>query len=285
MRMGRTGMADRFDFTLGSVEASVVGRALGVDVRRFPLRIRNTTIDLDRFAKLAMLVAEQLESRGLSTSGTLHPSVRTALTLFSGNQVTISITGLDDTGEDIAMLAMTDGAQALRVTQPAGEDSIHFSLFADEDLVEQLSGALPMAPAARTRTLCVEHREGPARSATARRRQARAEAERKETDAFDNIEVVAKVDVPPSSPGPRTDLELLREILAGERSGGGFMAATGRGRHGELRSASPVGWVDTSQGRYLVETTQAEGVTTARYVPAGHAEVAKAVQHLISSVY
>lgn len=281
-------MSDRFEFTLDTVAASVVGKALAVDVRRFPLRIRNSTIDPERFARLAVLVDEDLERRGLSQSGKLHPALRTALGLFASFHVTVSITGRDDAGRDIAVLAMTDGAQAVRVAQPPGEDSLRFTLFADEDLVERLAAALPPAPAARGRILAIEQRPKPVRSAMARRRRELAEAEREETYAFGNIEVVGMVDSGQPAPGrgPSTDAELLREILSGERHGGGYLVGSGRGRRGELRSAPPVGWVDTELGRYLVETARdPDGTTAARYVPAGRAEVAKAVHKVISSVY
>ncbi|WP_275897110.1 MULTISPECIES: hypothetical protein [Amycolatopsis] len=62
-------MVFRFGFTLGSVEAVVAGRALGVDVRVFPLRISHTTVDPLRFARLAIRVHDDLEGRGLSTRG------------------------------------------------------------------------------------------------------------------------------------------------------------------------------------------------------------------------
>lgn len=86
-------MADRFVFTLDSVEAVMVGTAVNADVRRFPLRIRNTTIDPVRFTKLAVLVREELERRGLVAADTVHPLVRTGLELFSVHQVSVSVTG------------------------------------------------------------------------------------------------------------------------------------------------------------------------------------------------
>lgn len=276
-------MADRFEFTLGSVEAAMVGRAVNADVRRFPLRIRNTTIDPVRYAKLAILVRDELERRGLSAADQLHPSVRTAMELFTAHQVSVSVTGWNADKEDLAMVAMSDGAQALAVTQAPKSDTLRFSLFADEDLVATIAGFLPATRTTPQRTFTVEHRPAPARSAMAELRRAEAE----ETDAFRNVDVVGQLAAEPQRrPQPRNDTERLAAIMSGERLGGGFLAATGRRRTGEHRSAPPVGWLDTGDGRYLVETTTAaNGTTVATYRPAGATELAATVRHVISSVY
>jgi hypothetical protein len=280
-------MTDRFEFTLGSIEASVVGRAMGADVRRFPLRIRNSPIDPVRFAKLAVRVDEELTRRGLSSAGRLHPSVRTALALFTEHQVSVSVSGRNSRGEDMAMVAMSDGRQAVRVVQPPKEDALRFCLFSDEDLDYEISAFLPRVAGAPNGVLTVEHRAAPAMSAMARRRRAEEEAEAEETDAFGNLDVIGSLDAAPARPAGRaSDAERLGEIMAGQRLGVGFLTATGLRRNGERRSSSPLGWLDTEKGRYLVRTTTGkDGATVAVYEPAGAAELQKAVQSLISSVY
>lgn len=280
-------MADRFEFTLGSVEAAVVGRAVNADVRRFPLRIHNLPIDPVRYAKLAILVHDELKRRGLSSDDSLHPPVRTALELFTEHQVSMSVTGRNARDEDLAMVAMSDGAQAVAVTQAPRSDTLRFSLFADEDLVSTVADFLPRVPAAPRGTFAVEHRPAPTMSAMAARRRAEEEAEAEETDAFGNLDVIGTLGPEPARrPRSRNDAERLGEIMSGERLGGGFLAATGLRRSGERRAAPPVGWVDTWQGRYLVETTtEANGTTVAIYRPAGASEVATAVRDVISNVY
>lgn len=280
-------MTDRFEFTLGSIEASIVGRAVNADVRRFPLRIRNSTVDPVRFAKLAVRVDEELTRRGLATAGRLHPSVRTALSLFTEHQVSVSVTGRNERGEDLAMLAMSDGRQALRVVQPPKADTLRFCLFSDEDMDYEVAAFLPRMPAAPKGTLTVEHRPAPTMSAMAARRRAEEQAEEEETDAFGNLDVIGTLEAEPvRRSGRRSDAEQLGEIMAGQRLGVGFMAATGLRRNGERRSAPPLGWVDTERGRYLVRTTTApDGATVATYQPAGAAELQDAVQRVISSVY
>lgn len=279
-------MADRFEFTLDSVEATVVGRAVNADVRRFPLRIRNTTIDPVRFVRLGVLVNEALERRGLLVGGRLHPLVQTALELFTDHQVSVSVSGRDQREEDVAMLAMSDGAQAVAVVQPPGEDTLRFSLFPDEDLVHRIATFLPAAPAAPSGILTVQHRPARAVSAMTARRRAEEAADAEETDAFGNLVIGMVGDGPKRRSTGRSDAEKLGEIMAGQRLGVGFLAVSGLRRSGERRSVPPLGWVDTERGRYLVRTTtEVDGTTVATYQPAGTAEVRTAVQHVISSVY
>jgi hypothetical protein len=292
-------MAERFDFSLGTVEASVVGRALGVDIRQFPLRIGNVTVDPVRFAHVAAKVFEALELQRLSIAGELHPSVRMAFELLRERRVSVSINGIDGLGGDIAVLVVTDGAQALGITQAHREDVLQFALFADEDLVDVLSGVLPAAEAATTGAHTVEDRpRAAAVSAMTARRQAEAELDDEETDAFGNIELRAVVQARPPSersrsarvraarPQSEDSAEVLERVLSGRRMGGGHVIATGYGRRGEILTANPLSWLDTEYGRYLVWTdTDDSGTVSARYEPAGRLDVGRAILNSISSIY
>jgi hypothetical protein len=282
-------MAERFDFALGSVEASIVGQALNVDLRQFPLRVGNITVDPVRFVKVAKQVYEALELRRLSIAGELHPAVRTAFELLGKPRVSVSVTGIDGLGGDIAVLTATDGAQALGITQAHGDDLLQFALFADEDLVDVLAGVLPAMNAATTGRHTVAHRERRAVSAMAARRQEEAEFDEEETDAFGNIElrgvVQARTPSRQSSRGTES-AEVLERVLAGKRLGGGYIIATGYGRRGEHLTATPLSWLDTEAGRYLVRTeTDESGTVTAHYEPAGRVDVARAVRQAIASIY
>jgi hypothetical protein len=213
----------------------------------------------------------------------------------------VSINGIDGLGGDIAVLVVTDGAQALGITQPPGEDTLHFALFADEDLVDVLSGVLPAAEAATTGAQTVEDRpRAVAVSAMAARRQAEAELDDEETDAFGNIELRAVVQARPTAERARSarvrsarsrtqaedGAEVLERVLSGRRMGGGHVIATGYGRRGEILTANPLSWVDTEYGRYLVWTDSDEsGTVSARYEPAGRADVGRAILNSISSIY
>lgn len=280
-------MAERFEFTLGSVEAGVVGQALGVDIRRFPLRIRNITVDPARFAKVAIQVYQRMENVRLSIGGELHPSVRTAFELLGEHRVSVTINGVDGLGGDIAVLTVTDGRQALEVAQAPGEDLLQFALFPDEDLVEVLASVLPRARPASTGKHTVEQRAQERVSAMTARRRAEVEADEEETDAFGNIELMGVVRARQSvAQRDRSDVGVLEQVLAAKRLGGGYIIANGHGRRGGLVTTPPLTWLDTEDGRYLIHTeTRDGGSTAAHYVPAGHADVAKAIRQIIASVY
>ena len=280
-------MADRFEFTLDVVEALVVGQATGGDIRQFPLRIGTVPADPVRFVRVATQVYRGMEERRLSVQGELHPAVRTAFGLLAESRVAVAVTGVDGLGSDLSVLALTDGRQALGITQDPRSDELAFSLFPDEDLVEVITGVLPAARAATTPAQTV-HREAPQEvSAMTARRRAEAAEDKDETDAFGSLRIVkTRSSRARARPGEQPGGDVLRQVLAAPRLGGGHILTTGRGRFGELRTADPMSWLDTEDGRYLVHTTTGHsGELSANYVPAGRAGVARAVQQAISVVY
>ncbi|RSM66099.1 ESX secretion-associated protein EspG [Amycolatopsis sp. WAC 01376] len=283
-------MAERADFALGTVEATVVGQALGVDVRLFPLRVRNTSIDPERYAAVIRKVYADLEQRRLSINGELNQAIRTAFALLSNHRITISVNGIDGIGQDIAVLTLTDGRQALGITQAHGEDLLQFALFADEELVEVLAGVLPrMRPASTGRRTLVQQEER-AVSAMAARRQAEAEFDEEETDAFGNLQFTGVVRARPETASPRndeSDVAVLEQVLSGTRLGGGHIIVSGIGRRGERLRSTPLSWLDTEDGRYLVwtETDEASGAVIGHYDPASQSGVANAIRAAIADIY
>ncbi|MFI5613053.1 ESX secretion-associated protein EspG [Amycolatopsis sp. NPDC051903] len=282
-------MADRFEFVLDVVEALVVGQATGGDIRQYPLRIGTVPSDQVRFVRVATQVYRAMEERRLSAHGELNPHVRTAFGLLARPRVSVAVTGIDGVGADIAVLALSDGRQAVGITQDPRTDELLFSLFADEDLVEVLAGVLPPARPASTGTHTVRREATRSVSAMTARRMAEAAEDEEETDAFGMIEVRGTVQ--PRRPDPRVrrsegSTEVLERVMAAPRLGGGHITVTGIGRRGERLVADPLSWLDTADGRYLIHTTTgASGELSAQYVPAGRSEVARAVQNAIAAVY
>lgn len=132
-------------FTLDPVELSVLRQTFGVRSRLFPLRLGNTAHDPVRFAALATAVDDALAGRGLVADG--HP-VCTAFELLAEHRVAVSITGAGDKpGEDLTVLAVSDGVRALSITQ-LSEHELRFTLFPDEELVDAIVAVLPPARAA-----------------------------------------------------------------------------------------------------------------------------------------
>jgi len=271
-------MAERFDFTLDPVEADVLGQALGVPARIFPLRFGPSPGDPARLAELADDVEAALAGRRLSVRGRLNSRLLTAFSLFAGHRVLVAIAGIDGLGATIAVAALTDGAQALGITQLAADDRLEFSLFSDEEFVDVLAGVLPAVEGAGGPAVSVERRAGPELSAMRRRRLAEADHDHEETLAFDTLEMG-----PSLGPGEPAEPEAdeLAGLLEGTRFGGGQIVVRGR------RTAAPtLGWVDTEAGRYLVHARTGPGeAVSARYEPAGREAVAGAIGRAVAHVY
>jgi hypothetical protein len=289
-------MAVRFEFVLDVVEGLVVGRAVGGDVAQYPLRVGALPSDPVRFVQVAKQVYTALEERRLSVAGELRPAVRKAFELLGDHRVAVAVGGIDGIGADVAVLAVTDGAQALGITQASEGDDLLFSLFADEELVDVVTGVLPPAAAATTGRQTVRREAVREVSAMTGRRIAEARLDEEETDAFGNIELRAVVrPVRATRAGrparaaavvPEPGSAVLERVLAVPRLGGGHLMVTGRGRQGERVTGNPVSWLDTADGRYLVHTTTGpSGELSADYVPAGRAELARAVRDAIGAVY
>ncbi|MDT8912493.1 ESX secretion-associated protein EspG [Amycolatopsis sp. PS_44_ISF1] len=284
-------MADRFEFVLDAVEALVVGQATGGDIRQYPLRIGTVPADPVRFIRVATQVYQAMEDRRLSVHGELHPHVRTAFALLAKHRVSVAVAGMDGLGADIAVLALTDGRQALGITQDPQSEDLLFSLFDDEDLVEVVTGVLPPARAATTGAHTVHQKAAQSVSKMTARRRAEAAEDEEETDAFGMIEVSGVVRPRPggerrAAPSAEGGVEVLERVLAAPRLGGGHLAVTAWSRHGERLAGDPISWLDTEDGRYLVHTSTGDsGDLSAKYVPAGRAEVARAVRNAIAAIY
>ncbi|WP_244231359.1 ESX secretion-associated protein EspG [Saccharomonospora piscinae] len=267
---------------LSSVEASVTGQALGADVRRFPLRLRNTTTDPDRLVKLTSAVGKALVERGLATTSSVHPAVRAAFGLFARHRVGVAVTGIDGFGENIAALSLTDGAQALGVTQHGQSDDLLFSLFSDDDLVDVVAGVLPTMPAAPGGPLTVRGTVSSHATAWEARKAAEQALDEEETHAFGSLAVASTVAAPrPARRGREPSAEeRLREALAGPRLGGGYVTVSGH-----RAAPQTLSWLDTEDGRYLISTQQNQDECVATYEPAGQADVARAVRDALSRAY
>ncbi|MCP2182810.1 ESX secretion-associated protein EspG [Prauserella alba] len=277
-------MFGSFEFVLGSVEASVVAQAFGVDVRRFPLRVRNTTTDPDRLRKLAGIVSGTLAERGLLVGKDPHPNLQRAFELFGRYRVSAAVSGIDDRDNEIAMLVVTDGADAVGVTQHHGEDELVFRSFSDDDLVDVLTGALPAVSAASGPEATVRQSLPEYRSAFDAQKAAERAHDEEETNAFGNIRVVGRTSAPRRSRGDgESGEQRLRRAFAAQRRGGGQVVVSAFA--GERSAPRSVGWVDTAEGRYLVHAGEVGNEFVARYEPAGRAEVSRAIHGLVAATY
>lgn len=273
-----------FEFMLGSVEASVVAQAFGVDVRRFPLRVRNTTTDPDRLRKLAGIVSGTLAERGLLVGDDPHPKLRRAFELVGRYRVSVAVSGIDERMGDIALLVYTDGAEAVGVSQRHGEDDLTFRLFSDDDLVDVLTRALPDMPAASGPEATIRQSLPEDLSAFDAHRAAERAHDEEETNAFGNLRVVGTTAARRRSRGSTESGEQrLRRALSGQRRGGGHIVVSAFS--GERTVPQSVGWVDTEEGRYLFDAGEVDNEFVARYRPAGRGEVSRAIHGLVAENY
>jgi hypothetical protein len=282
-------VAIRFEFTVDAVEAVVLGRACGVDVRQFPLTTPGIGHDPVQLAKLAGIVSDRLDEQGLSRRGRLLPQAREAITLFGEYRASVALTGIDGKDQHFAFLGLSNGSQAVTVYQDDGSDQWIIELVPDGAWARELAAILPEQPAgSHRRPLSVTSEPPVTRSANAARRVAEQARDLDETTAFDSLEIQSMVR-PPVNPfhgQTRTDEAVLGELLRQKRWGSGRIVVSGRDNHGRTREAPPFGWLDTNEGRYLVHTiTEPNGAVTTTYSSASRPDVADAIRVAIGQVY
>lgn len=279
----------RFEFTVDAVEAVVLGRACGVDVRQFPLRAPGVGHHPVQLAKLAGIVSDRLDEQGLSRRGRLYPQVRSAMALFGEYRASVALAGIDGKDEHFAFLGLTNGSQAVTVFQQGERDEWVIELVPDGAWARELAGILPNMPAGkRRRPLSVTSAPPVVRSANTARRVAEQARDLDETTAYDSLEIQSMVR-PPVNPfhgRTRSDDAILGEILGQRRWGSGRIVVTGRDTHGRTREAPPFGWLDADEGRYLVHPVAGlDGSVTTTYTAAGRQDVAAAIRAAIGLVY
>lgn len=277
-----------FAFTVDTVQAKVLGRALGVDVDMFPLSTVGMGYDLVHFAAAANVAAKDLEQRGLTRHGRLTPALRTTFGLFGGYRAAVAVSGIDGTGKDFSVLGLSDGSQAVTIFQYAGQDEWAIDMMTDDDWLPELVDLLPEQPAApRGRPLTITTTVEPARSAFREKRDADAEDDQVETAAFDNLEVQTMVR-PRRNPfhgRARDDSDVLTAILAQPRLGVGRILVSCRDRHGRTRQTPPFGWLDAEEGRFLVDTHSNDDQLITTYTPASRSGLAQRIRAAIRTVY
>ncbi|RZQ60243.1 ESX secretion-associated protein EspG [Amycolatopsis suaedae] len=221
-------MTHLFGFTLTTVEAAMAGRALGTDLRRFPLDPPALPADPARLAAVLRIVIDDLAARRLSVAGELNPHVRQAIRLFGSARVSVGLAGAR-----FRLLGLTDGRDAVTVRQQG--DELSFECYDDEDIVAVLVGELPAAPR------CT----GPAEVRVPVTPDRGAEHD----DEFFGSSPVAAGGWTTA----RREPDSAALLLSGTHREAGFAAVDGVGRAGARVTGRRLSWVDTDHGRYLVE--------------------------------
>lgn len=283
-------MAIQFSFALDRPQTALLGYALQAPVNRYPLVLPRVDPDPDRRHHALAVAIDLLREQRLFGRGSINPYLRAAFTLFGARQVEAALTGVDEDGAQFRALGLSDGRQALVVSQADGDDEVGFRLLSDDDWIDELAAAAPEMPAAAGRELVIEEDVAlPApRSAFAARRADDATEDERETRSYEQEPIMSMVRAP-SSPfhgRTRTDRDAATAVLSRERLGSGRVVVTGLGRRrARPVTTEPIAWCDTPTGRYLLHSATDAARITVRLRPGGTTALAGAIRAAVGVVY
>ena len=283
-------MAIQFSFALDRPQTALLGYALKAPVNRYPLVLPRVDPDQDRRRHALAVALDLLGEQRLLSRGAVNPHVQTAFSMFGGCRVEAALTGVKEDGTQFRALGLSDGRQALVVSQVDGDDEVGFRLLSDDDWIDELATAAPKMPAGPGRELVIEEDVVlPApRSAFAARRAEKAAADERETRSYEQEPVMSMVRAPNNLFHGRThtDRDAATTVLSRERLGSGRVTVTGYGRR-RARSATtgPIAWFDSAYGRYLLCSTTDDARITLRLRPGGTSALAAAIRDAVGVVY
>ncbi len=248
-------------FSLSLAAVDMLSQVLRVNCRLFPFEVPSFgQFEQDR-NRIARAVFTDLASRGLIAGDRIDPDVEAALVVTAEHEVGVGAMGTVETDRQVRARAAASGTTGVLAVQEG--QSVRFELISPAGLARALVALLPPAAA------------GPGQS----------------------VQVTQQAPRPPDEHGgfvqqvrlPRTtsdaQLRLAASMLERPRTGFGFFAVSGRGRHGREVEAGTVGWIDTDAGRYLsVSKPEPDGAVRATYSPADGARLAHQLGELIQSV-
>ncbi|GAA3459484.1 ESX secretion-associated protein EspG [Saccharothrix longispora] len=249
------------------VELDVLGEALRLDVRRFPLTIGYHGSSRAERVRLVERVRHDLTDRGLVRGDDLVPGFAEALRVFARGTVSIALVGTAGHVRSVGLAVVDDRAGVVVVQQQ--EEAVTFRSDRPEAVVRALVGLLPaMRPGPGT---SVSVTGTPA--ATGRRR---AEEDFSEFTFTDRVRAAAVR----SSAAQRAVAE---EVVRRPRLGAGYFAVAGRGRDGREVELGTVGYLDTDAGRYAVlSETGVDGSPTVTYTPADQAALDRHLNRVLA---
>lgn len=252
-------------FVLSPVEADILGEALELDLRQFPLQLPRTGRTIEDRAEVAAIVSQDLQQRGLSRHGELSGSLRTALGLFRGWNVAIAANGTDAHGP-LRGRAMADDTDAVVVTQD--EHGLRFDLYRSPELVLGLLRVVSWLDAAPGESVTVDV---PAVAGD----DASADAPAAEPRYISAVR-------PHRTRTSAGDHALVEAQFGRTRTGGGYFVVIGRDAEGREVVAPGLSWLDTDQGRTMIRLRTADdGRTTGTFTPADNDRIARALVELV----
>jgi hypothetical protein len=219
--------------------------------------------------RIAQAVQGDLESRGLCRAGNVQPQVLDALRLLADHQVAIAVMGTVDGGKEIYARASATARQG--VLAKVDQQMINFDLIQPDSLARAVIGLLPAM------------RPGPGQSVMISK--AAPAPPPRQRGLFEEADEGFFAPVRAARTGSTAQMQVAEEILRKPRKGSGFFVVTGRNARGKEVTAPGLSWIDTEDGRYLMQTREGDdGQTHATFAPADQARLAHQLNDLMRGV-
>jgi EspG family len=254
-------------FVLSLTEADILGQLLGANIRQFPFQIPSVgRLQVDRL-RIAREVFAGLGRRGLIRNGKLDPDLERAMKTMSEYGVSVAVMGTVNDREEIyaRASATTESGVLARLTGA----NLRLELIRPTSIAVTLVGLLPKLP------------PGPGQSVTVNRPAPTPAAVG--GGQYDHGEVFRPIS---RSSGVDQRLRMAAGYLSRPRTGTGFFAVSGRGRHGREVQGGGLTWFDTDAGRYLSLARPAgeDGSVSSTFSPADSARMIHSLGQMIESV-
>jgi hypothetical protein len=215
-------------FSLSLAAVDVLSQTLDVNTRVFPLEIPSFgTFQTDR-VRIAKAVFTDLNRRGLIRQGNIDPDLARALRTLADYRIAVAAMGMLDERRQLFARASANGETGVLAVQE--DQKLRLELIRPTALAISMVGLLPSMDA------------GPGQSVTLSKPAAVRRAD-------DEQSYFAQVRAPRG--GVDQAFRIAESYLTRPRTGSGFFAVFGRGRHGKEIRGGEVGWYDTDVGRYL----------------------------------
>jgi hypothetical protein len=242
-----------FEFDLSLPELSLVGEAMGLDVRQYPFAFPDAEDGEDERESLraAAEVDEVLAARGYVRGGEFVSEFADGLGMFCRTQPSMAVLG---DGPDGLILGRAARRQPSGVLARQVADRMHVVLGDSGRLVASVLDLLPDHAPARGDPVTVPVTPEP--------------EQEEDFSTFGYLETVAG---PGGVQGGHRDRQhaQLRHLLDGEILGSGWILVERRDRYGAPDSSRSLRWTDTTTGRYAGYTVFGQGgVEQMRFLPA-----------------
>lgn len=253
-------------FSLSLAAADVLAQLLEVNVRQFPFEIPSVgQYQTDR-KRIARAVFTDLANRGLIRNGEVDPELERAMRTLSDYVIAVAVMGTVAKNQEVYARASASGEVGVLAVKEG--QSLRLELIRPTALALTLVGLLPRMEA------------GPGQSVTITRRA------KTKTRAGDQADGSLFTPVRAAHRGSEQQMRIAASYLSRPRTGTGFFAVSGRGRHGREIRAGGLNWLDTDQGRYLTLSRPPDetGAVDCTFSPADSARLTHQLGQMIESV-